>query len=56
MLNHPLTSVTNAARWRQESLLAEAARDQAIDEKGKNLRWGVIAVAFLAAFFRGRGL
>ena len=55
MLNHPVTSVTNGARWRQESLLAEAANDQATDQTGKNLRWGLIAAAFLVAFFRSRG-
>lgn len=54
MLNHPLASVSNGARWRQESLLADAANDQATGQTGRNIRWGLIATAFLVAFFRSR--
>ncbi|MFT4041228.1 MAG: hypothetical protein QM692_23805 [Thermomicrobiales bacterium] len=28
MLNHPVTSVTNGARWRRETLLQEIAQEQ----------------------------
>lgn len=28
MLNHPVTSVTNGARWRREALLQEIAQDR----------------------------
>jgi hypothetical protein len=55
MLNHPVTSVTNAARWRQESLLADAARNQATDATGTRVRWGLIVTAIMLAFFGSRG-
>lgn len=55
MLNHPVTSVTNGARWRQESLLADAANDQATNQTGTRVRWGLIVTAIVLAFFGGRG-
>lgn len=55
MLNHPVTSVTNGARWRQESLLADAASFQATDHTRTRVRWGLIATALVLAFFGGRG-
>jgi hypothetical protein len=55
MLNHPVTSVTNGARWRQESLLADAANDQATDQTRTRVRWGLIVTAIVLAFFGSRG-
>jgi hypothetical protein len=55
MLNHPVTSVSNGARWRQESLLAEAASYQATDETMTRVRWGAIVTAIVLAFFGSRG-
>ena len=55
MLNHPVTSVQNGARWRQESLLADAANYQATDNSKPRLRWGVIAAAIVLAFVGSRG-
>ncbi|MDQ2654969.1 MAG: hypothetical protein M3Z20_18210 [Chloroflexota bacterium] len=55
MLNHPVTSVQNGARWRQESLLADAASYQATDETSQWVRWGLIISAVVLAFFGGRG-
>ncbi|MEZ4564826.1 MAG: hypothetical protein R2853_19020 [Thermomicrobiales bacterium] len=55
MLNHPVSSVTNGARWRQESLLADARSYQATDETKQRVRWGLIVTAILLAFFGSRG-
>lgn len=55
MLNHPVTSVQNGARWRQESLLADAASYQATDETRQRVRWDLIVAAIVLAFFGGRG-
>ncbi len=55
MLNHPVTSVVNGALWRQESLLAEAANEQATDFTRTGLRWGLIVSAIVLAFFGSRG-
>jgi hypothetical protein len=55
MLNHPVTSVQNGARWRLESLLADAANYQATDGARPRVRWGLIAAAIVLAFFGSRG-
>mgnify|MGYP001198568810 CR=1 FL=1 len=55
MLNHPVTSVQNGARWRQESLLADAERFQVTDESRTRVRWGLIVSAIVLAFFGSRG-
>lgn len=55
MLNHPVTSIQNGARWRQESLLADAQSYQANDETRTRVRWGLIISAIVLAFFGSRG-
>ena len=55
MLNHPVTSVQNGARWRQESLLAEATNDQSMDFTRTGVRWGLIISAIVLVFFGSRG-
>jgi hypothetical protein len=55
MLNHPVTSVTNGGRWRQESLLADAESYQVNDETRTRVRWGLIVTAIALAFFGSRG-
>ena len=55
MLNHPVASLSNGARWRQESLLAEAANNKAIDHARLRARWGLIVAAIVMAFFGSRG-
>lgn len=55
MLNHPVTSVQNGARWRQESLLADARSYQATDNTKQRVRWGVIITAIVLTFFGSRG-
>ena len=55
MLNHPVTSVQNGARWRQESLLEDAATYQVNDETKTRVRWGLIISAIVLAFFGSRG-
>jgi hypothetical protein len=55
MLNHPVASVQNGARWRQESLLADAANYQATDETKTRVRWGLTVAAVVLAFFGSRG-
>ncbi|MFN8677445.1 MAG: hypothetical protein U0Z70_13810 [Thermomicrobiales bacterium] len=55
MLNHPVTSIQNGARWRQESLLADAANYQATDETRPRVRWSLIVAAIVLAFFGSRG-
>jgi hypothetical protein len=54
MLNHPVTSVSNGARWRQESLLADAVSYQATDETRARVRWGQIVTTIVLAFFGSR--
>ncbi|MCA9877992.1 MAG: hypothetical protein KC442_09425 [Thermomicrobiales bacterium] len=56
MLNHPLASVTHGARWRQEDLLEEAARERRLAPGTKlRVRWGLIALALLMALWGSRG-
>ena len=55
MLNHPVTSVQNGARWRQESLLADAANSRTTDETRARVHWGPIITAIMLAFFGSRG-
>ena len=55
MLNHPVTSVQNGARWRQESLLAEAESYRTPDETKQRVRWGLIITAIVLTFFGSRG-
>lgn len=56
MLNHPLASVTHAARWRREELLAEAAREGRLAPGPRpRWRWGLIALALLTALWGSRG-
>lgn len=55
MLNHPVTSVQNGARWRQESLLADAESYQAPDAPKQRVRWGLMITAIVLAFFGSRG-
>lgn len=55
MLNHPVTSVSNGARWRQESLLADAANNQATDHTRQRVRWSTMVTAILLVFFGTRG-
>lgn len=55
MLNHPVTSVSNGGRWRQESLLADAASYYTTDETRTGTRWGLIVTAIVLAFFGSRG-
>ena len=55
MLNHPVTSVQNGARWRQESLLADAQSFQVNGETQARVRWGLIISAIVLAFFGSHG-
>jgi hypothetical protein len=55
MLNHPVTSIQNGARWRQESLLEEAATYQVHGEPHARVRWSLIVSAIVLAFFGSRG-
>lgn len=55
MLNHPVTSIQNGARWRQESLLEEAATYQVPGEPKARVRWSLIVSAIVLAFFGSRG-
>ena len=55
MMNHPVTSVSNGARWRQESLLADAASYHATDQATQRARWGLTVAAIVLAFFGSRG-
>ena len=50
MLNHPVTSLTNGARLRQESLLADAASRHVTDRSKQRMRRGLITSAVLLAF------
>jgi hypothetical protein len=56
MLNHPVTSVQNGARWRQESLLADVERYQMSDETNQRMRWGLIITVIVLAFVSSRGM
>ncbi len=55
MLTHPVTSVQNGARWRQESLLADAESYQATDQTKQRVRWGLMIAAIVLALFGSRG-
>jgi hypothetical protein len=51
MLNHPVTSVQNGARWRQESLQKDVAHVRVHDEIKTRARWNLLIPAIVLAFF-----